>query len=489
MSSARVSESRPWWDRCSTTAGSLESGVQTLRLRSELHMSSGAVWDWYLRPGALGRLTPPWSGIRVEVGSDGAGPEPYETGHATLRLRTRWFPGRWTVEQSVLEEGRVLRYVQRHGPFKRWVHTRRFEPVGSARTRIEDEVEWEAPLGGLAGIANGPIEDAMSRALRFQHARIARDLELHRRYARDPLRVAVTGSGGFLGRALTDFLDSGGHEVIRVIRYDRANMGTDVYWNPSSDTLHRRGLEGVDAVVHLAGEPISAVRWSKEKKEAIRESRVRGTRLLSDGLAALEAPPKVFVSGSAIGFYGDRGDEVLDETSGKGTGFLADVVEAWEAGTDAASSAGIRVLHARTGIVLSPAAGVLAVMLRPFRLGLGGRLGDGEQYMSWVDVDDWVAMVMHAIMDGDLSGPMNLTAPSPVTNAEFTDILGQVLRRPTLVPVPGAAVRALMGEAGEELALSGQRVMPAIAQSSGYRFLSGDLASALRFHLGRKADE
>jgi len=394
-------------------------------------------------------------------------------------------PGSGVLERSVLEPGRVLRDVQRSGPFKWWVHTRRFSPAGSGRCRIEDVVEWEAPMGGLGGVLDPAFERSIERVFGFQHARISRDLRLHRRYGGSPLRVAVTGSSGLLGRALAQFLRSGGHHVIRVTRSDRADEEQTVYWNPASETLHRKGLEGLDAVVHLAGEPIAALRWTGEKKKLIRESRVDGTALLSKVLAGLESPPPVLISGSAIGYYGDRGDEVLDERSPAGTGFLADVVQSWEGATKAAEEADIRVVHARTGIALSSSGGVLGLMARPFSLGIGGRLGDGEQYMSWVDVDDWIGMVLHAIRTPGLTGPMNLTAPTPVTNAEFTETLGSVMKRPTAISVPARAVDTLSGEAGRSLALEGQRVMPAVAQQAGYGFLSEGLETALRFQLGR----
>lgn len=301
------------------------------------------------------------------------------------------------------------------------------------------------------------------------------------------MRVAVTGANGLIGRALVERLQAGGHQTVRLSR-DAGAQGPDasvVGWDPAAGRIDGEALEGLDAVVHLAGEPIAARRWSAEQKRRIADSRVRGTALLSGALARLDAPPGVLVSASAIGFYGDRGDERLDESSSGGDGFLAEVCHHWEAAADEARGAGVRVVHPRTGVVLSDSGGALAEMLPFFRLGLGGRIGDGRQWMSWITLHDEVEALMW-LLDADVEGPVNLTAPSPVTNSELTKALGRTLRRPTLLPTPKPALWARLGrELTEALLYSSTRVEPAVLQRSGFQFTHPNLEPGLTDLLSR----
>ena len=295
------------------------------------------------------------------------------------------------------------------------------------------------------------------------------------------MRVAVTGASGLIGRALVERLEAGGHQAVRVARTGVA-QGPDssvVSWDPAADLIDEEALGGLDAVVHLAGEPIAAQRWSPEQKRRIADSRVRGTALLAEALARLDAPPGVLVSASAIGFYGDRGDERLDESSGGGDGFLAEVCRDWEAAADPGRAAGIRVVHPRTGVVLSESGGALAEMLPFFRLGLGGRVGDGRQWMSWITLHDEVEALAW-LLDADVEGPVNLTAPEPVTNRELTEALGRALRRPTLLPTPKPALWAKLGrELTEALLYSSARVEPAVLQDHGFHFAHPDITTGL----------
>ncbi|MBI3328961.1 MAG: TIGR01777 family protein, partial [Nitrospinae bacterium] len=242
-----------------------------------------------------------------------------------------------------------------------------------------------------------------------------------------PMNVVVTGSSGLIGSALVSFLVSGGHRVTRLVR-SRARPGdAEVQWDPAAGTLETAGLEGLDAVVHLAGENIAAGRWTAERKARIRDSRVKGTQFLCDTLTRLAQPPKALVCASAIGYYADRGEEILREESPPGLGFLAEVCRAWEAAAAPAAQKGVRVVHLRIGVVLSPAGGALAKMLTPFKMGLGGRVGSGRQYMSWIALDDLVGVIHHALTTDTLQGPVNAVAPRPVTNLEFTTTVGGVL--------------------------------------------------------------
>ena len=300
------------------------------------------------------------------------------------------------------------------------------------------------------------------------------------------MRIAITGATGLIGRALTDDLRGDGHQVVRVTRSRAHAADGDVVWDPDADRIDAAGLEGLDGVVHLAGEPIGAARWSDDTKRRIRDSRVRGTDLLARTLAGLDAPPPVLVSSSAVGYYGDRGDEVLTEDSTPGDDFLAGVCVAWEAAADPARDAGIRVVHPRTGVVIAADGPLLDKVELPFRLGIGGRIGSGRQYVPWISLTDHVR-ALRLLLDEDLAGPVNLTGPEPVTNAELTRALGEILHRPTVLPIPTFAISALYGEMGRTLASVSQRARPARLLAAGFTFVHPDLRSALRVALRRPA--
>jgi uncharacterized protein (TIGR01777 family) len=290
--------------------------------------------------------------------------------------------------------------------------------------------------------------------------------------------IAVTGASGLIGTALTRSLAAQGHRVLRLVR--SAGGGTDtVRWDPAAGTIDAAGLEGVDAVIHLAGEGIGEKRWSAEQKEKIRTSRTLGTALIASTLAGLQTPPKVLLSGSAIGFYGDTGDRVVDETAPAGSDYLASVCVDWEAAAAPAVEAGIRTAFLRTGIVLSPDGGALGKQLPFFKLGAGGRAGKGTQWMSWISMDDEIAAT-EFLLTAEVSGPVNLVAPNPATNAEFTKALGRAVHRPTTI-IPMAGPRLLFGkELADSLLLTSTRVAPAVLTAAGFTFGQPDLDGALR---------
>ena len=293
------------------------------------------------------------------------------------------------------------------------------------------------------------------------------------------MNVLLTGSGGLIGSALAPALAADGHQVRR-LRRAAAGGPDETSWNPADGTFAPGALDGIDGVVHLAGESIAGGRWTAARKARIRDSRVDDTRRLAEALAALEQPPRVLVAASAIGFYGDRGDELLDEAASPGIGFLPEVSRAWEAASAPAREAGIRVVHLRIGIVLSPAGGALGQMLLPFKLGAGGVLGSGDQYMSWISIDDVVGIARHALTDDTLGGPVNAVAPRAVTNREFTRTLGAVLRRPTILPAPAFALRIALGEMADALLLASTRVDPAALRATAFEFQHPELEGALR---------
>ncbi len=295
------------------------------------------------------------------------------------------------------------------------------------------------------------------------------------------MKVLVSGSSGLIGTALITALTGAGHDVLRLVRSKLGASSKDlVGWDPDARYIDAAGLEGLDAVVHLAGEPIAGGRWNALRKASIRDSRVQGTRLLCEALSHTSRTPATLLCASAIGFYGNRGDEVLIETSAGGQGFLAEVCRDWEAAAEPARQKGIRVVNSRFGVILSARGGALAKMLTPFKLGLGGVIGSGRQYMSCIALDDCVAAILHALSTDWLWGPLNFVGLVPVTNYEFTKALGRLLGRPTAFPMPAFAARLAFGEMADELLLSSTRVEPRKLQESGFQFKNADLESALR---------
>ena len=290
------------------------------------------------------------------------------------------------------------------------------------------------------------------------------------------MRVLITGSSGMIGAALAESLVANGHEVIRLRRQKLTDDSP--MWDPENGVIDLADVRDINAVVHLAGENVAKGRWTSQKKGRILHSRVMGTKLLADYFSAADYKPDIFVSASAIGVYGNRGDELVDETSEPGSGFMADVCKQWEAATASASDAGIRVAHARIGVVLSTRGGALKTMLLPFKLGLGGVLGTGKQFMSWVSLDDVVGMIQFLIAHNSLQGPVNLVAPNAVSNREFTKTLGRALHRPTIFPLPAFVARMAFGEMADELLLASTRVLPKKLIDSGYQFLHPELEEA-----------
>lgn len=294
------------------------------------------------------------------------------------------------------------------------------------------------------------------------------------------MKIVISGASGLVGTALQPALKATGHEVYKLVRSANARGTDEIRWNPDRGEIDAASLEGMDAVVHLAGESVAEGRWTDEKKRRIRESRAKGTRLLSETLAQLQRKPQTLVSASAIGFYGDRGDEVLTEQSASGSDFLSEVCREWELSTQPAAQSGIRVANLRFGVILSTHGGALKKMLTPFKMGMGGKVGSGEQYMSWITLEDAVGVILFALETASLRGAVNVVSPQPVTNLEYTKALGHALSRPTIFSVPKFAARLAFGETADALLLSSARVEPLRLKEAGYQFQHPQLEGALR---------
>ncbi len=454
------------------------------QFRSTIEGSREEAFAYHTRRGAFGRLTPPWESVEVleHVGGirDGA--------RVSLKLQKGPIQLTWKLEHQDYIENEQFVDVQLEGPFDRWRHTHRFLDSDPGHFVMEDEIEWEPPMGRAGDLVGGPmVQSDLERMFAFRHRRLADDLALIRRWRGPaPLKIGISGASGLIGTHLSHLLGVAGHTAIPLVR-DREGAAASggVYFSPAKGEIDAEALRGLDAVVHLAGEPIQAVRWTSEKKRAIQESRVAGTELLANTMAGLHDGPETLVCASAVGFYGGRGDEILDEGSSAGRGFLAETVKLWEGATRRAEGSGLRVVKIRTGLVISPAGGALPKMLWAFKSGLAGRIGSGKQYVPWIDLDDVTGIYLQAILDPEIRGVLNGTAPNPVTNAAFTDILGRVLNRPTVVPVPSLAVKAMLGEMGTELLLQGQRARPRRTLETGYDFRFDNLEASLRHQLGR----
>lgn len=433
------------------------------------------VFAWHTRPGAMRRLVPPWQPMRVVAETTSLA-----DGTAILGLPAgmRWiarhdpsgYDPPYQFVDALSSDGLMTLPPRVIGW---WRHTHRFTDAGDERTRVHDRVDTTVPGAALRS------------TFAYRHRQLADDLAAHRdatEAGAGRLVVAMTGSSGLVGTALAAMLSTGGHRVIRLVRRDPANAD-ERRWDPNApaDDL----LDGVDAVVHLAGESIAG-RFTESHRRAIRDSRIEPTRRLAELAAASGQHLRTFVSASAVGIYGyDRGDAVLCEESARGDGFLADVVADWEAATAPAAEAGVRVVAVRTGIVQAAAGGTLRLLRPLFAAGLGGRLGTGRQWLSWVGIDDLLDIYYRALYDTRLSGPVNAVGPAPVRNSEYTRALAKTLHRPALLPVPSIGPRVLLGEQGaRELAEADQRVLPAKLNALGHRFRHATVDDALAHQLG-----
>ncbi len=442
----------------------------------ELPVSAREAFAWHERPGAFARLNPPWDPVEVMEQTGGV-----KTG-ARVRLRARAGPFRQVMEfrHEAYQAGVQFCDRQVRGPFRSWFHEHKFEPVAEGRCRLVDRITYTLPLGRIgAMLGQSFVARKLERLFYYRHTTTYMDTSLPKI---QPMNILVSGGTGLLGRALIPLLTTQGHRVRLLTRNPR---GDDMIgWNPDAAELKEEELEGVDAVIHLAGETV-AQKWTPEAKRRIRKSRVVGTRLLAERLAGLSKPPAVLISASGINVYGDDRDELLDEDSSTGDSFLAEVCKAWEAATAPAEAAGIRVVHLRLGAVLSPEGGALAKLLPVFQKGIGGRVGKGDQRFSWISIEDAIGVLEFLLRRDDISGPVNGVSPKVVDNAELTRTLGKVLGKPTFLPVPALAIKMMFGEMGKATVLGNLHVVPKRLEAANYDFRFESLESALSHLLGK----
>ena len=440
------------------------------------------VFDWFERKGSFRRLMPPWE-VAEEVRAD----ETLEDGAQRIfRFPMGPIKMTWVAEHLGYQPPEKFEDIMKKGPFRSWHHVHRFiEKDGG--TVVHDEVDYKLPMGVLGRIfGSRNVRNRLNRMFRARENRLIRDLERHSDFKHlDRKRILLAGASGLIGKQLAAFLDTGGHEIWRLVRRTPVANQNEIEWNPSKGTIDDSAIEGFDIVIHLGGAGIGDRRWTKSRMVLIEKSRTESTGLLARTLASLKQKPEVFLVASAIGWYGNRGDEILDEQSEAGTGFLPETCLAWEASADPARQAGIRTIHARTGVVLDASGGALEKMLLPAKMGAGGPIGFGRQWFSWISMDDQIYALHHLVMSPNTEGAYNITSPEPLQQKNFAKALGRVLRRPAFMPTPPLAIWFLYGKMGVALTTESQRVMPTRLTEEGYRFQHQDAESALRDALGK----
>jgi uncharacterized protein (TIGR01777 family) len=466
---------------------------QVFEASVQLHHSPDVVFGWHESDGAFERLSPPWMDVRCAERTGGI----TDGSRVVLLVRKGPLCVAWELghKDYVINE-RFVDY-QIKGPFDYWQQTHSILAEGGG-AKLIDRVEYRLPLGSLGQFFGGGLIKAdLERLFRYRHSLLRRDLGMQKRYGGRPLKILVSGGTGLVGRHLISFLLTQGHCVVQLVRAATADGGAKlaavekIVWDPDRELLNTPLPDDLDGAVHLGGYNVAARRWTPTVKRAIEESRVQSTAYLVRLFSKMKRPPKVFVCASAMDFYGDTGRQAVSEDASGGQGFLAGVCRRWEEAASGAAKLGhdghIRVVNLRISAVLSPKGGPLAKLLPVFTAGGGGPVGDGNQYFSWISLDDMLGCIYHAIVEESVCGPLNAVAPNCVTYNEFARTLGLVTGRPAIVPLPAAMVRVLFGEMGEALLLASRRLWPQKLQQSGYEFLDPELGEALKYMLGLSA--
>lgn len=455
--------------------------MRVFKKRSTIDVPVDKLFAWHARNGAILRLTPPWAPLKLKS-RKGKGID--KGVQVCFDMRLFGMPVVWEAEHIEYQENRLFKDRQTKGPFALWEHTHRFHEDGNSRSVMEDRVAYKLPMGICSLPFYPHARKELTRIFDYRHRVLKYDLE-HYADKGPPKRILISGASGTIGSILAPFLRTCGHEVIRLVRKDGDLAEDERFWDPYSGVLDMAAVGPVDAVISLNGVDISRGKWTPEQKRRIIDSRINPTRLLVEKMAAMERPPSVFISSSAIGLYGEGGNRILNEESRVGDSFISEVCHRWEQASLPAQDAGIRTIQLRIGVVLTPAGGALARMELPFRLGCGSRLSHGRQYMSWISMDDTLGGILHILENESVQGPVNLTAPNPVTNKVFTRTLGRVFSRPAPFVIPRWVATLLWGDMGKETLMTSARVVPDKLTQSGFTFQHDTLEPALRDMLGR----
>ena len=444
------------------------------------------VFEWHERRGAFHRLTPPWE-LVLEKRAD---PEIPAVGSERI-MKFVMGPAKmtWHAKHTLYDPPRAFGETMLKGPFWKWDHEHLFEEKDGITT-VTDQVEYKVPFGFLGEIVDRVlggrlVTQRIDRMFNAREIRLQRDMDRHQKYRSEPRKkILVAGSSGLIGTQLVAFLDTGGHDVYRLVRR-KVKDDNEIEWDPEKGLIDSSKIEGFDAVIHLGGEGIGDRRWSTKRKIKIMTSRTESTSLLAETLANLKQPPEVFMVASAVGFYGHSSEKGFTENSEPGEGYLAEVCSAWEESAKPAQESGIRTIWLRTGIVLSGIGGALGKMLLPFKMNAGGPIASGKQWMPWISMDDQIYALHHLIMSPETEGAYNITSPKPLQQKHFAKALGRALRRPAFMPTPPLAIWFLYGKMGVALTTESQRVIPTRLIETGYRFQHQDAEDALRDALGK----
>lgn len=439
------------------------------------------LYNWHTRPGALERLLPPWENTTIIKSSGGIEPG----AEVDLKMKVGPFPLYFQARHVKAVPSEMFRDMQTKGPFAKWSHSHYFQQKGKASALI-DKVEYQLPFQSLLPkFIDKFVTKNLQRMFAYRNELLSQDIQLHKRCNTGPLRILITGASGSLGKELVPLLTTGGHQVWTLVRRPPLRENNEIFWDPEAGILDAEDIPEIDGVVHLAGEYIGLKRWTKKSKNRVIESRIKGTTLLSNVIAKLDKVPKVFLCASAVGYYGNCGNQIVDETHPTGTDFISEVCSHWEQATEVARTAHIRTVFMRLGVGLTPRSGALRRILTTSPCGFHRYFGTGKQYISWISNDDMISAMLHCLVTPSLTGPVNVAAPTPVTNSELMQTLSRVTGRPRIFPIPTWPLQLAYGQMASEILLSGCRVSSDKLIQSGFAFRHPDLETALRFMLGR----
>ncbi len=455
--------------------------TETFIYRSTYPYTAKQLYDYHAAPGALERLLPPWENSRVISKEGTIAPG----GKVELKIKLGPIPLRWEAHHIEDIPGRMFKDIQYRGPFSLFQHSHTFTDLEDG-AELEDHINFQLPLSSITSlVAAQRIKDKLTRNFIYREHVLKEDLLLHRKYSRKKLTILISGASGILGQTLVPLLTTGGHKVYKLVRKTVRADKNEIYWNPDKGEIDREAIVPPDAVIHLAGEYIGLSRWSDEKKRRVMESRVKGTRLLADTLGSLAKTPDVFVSASAVGYYGHNGSTLLTEADGHGYDYISEVCRAWENSAQIAAENGIRTVTLRLGVGLTPRGGALERIISASPFAYIRYFGGGDQYISWISLDDMAAAILHCVCTHRLSGPINIAAPVPVTNRDLIKSISKITSRPRVHPLPGTFLKLLYGDMADQILLSSCRVSSEKLVKNGFSFRHPDLDETLRILLGR----